>query len=188
MTSDKLDILRGIATLICEIDSAAAATVERVTQQLRGLHQRGLLTPSAPGGPRGAWRFNLHEACRARLLLECIDFGMEGAAMGAVQAAFNEFDLRPKVSGYNPSSMLGAAIKDTAEGSAEWSLEVKLISLPGADGKEHRARLNCSADKPNPQAEESLELLAKVEGEKVHAVLTVPVSLCIGALIERFEA
>jgi hypothetical protein len=76
-----LETLRGIAALFCRVDQTGGGAVEVVTQQLRGLHQRGALCPSKSGGPRGAWLFNLHEACRARLLLEMIDLGLSGAAL-----------------------------------------------------------------------------------------------------------
>lgn len=50
----------------------------RIGQQVRGLHQRGLIKASDTGGPKGAWRFTLLEACAARLLLVAVDNGLAG--------------------------------------------------------------------------------------------------------------
>jgi hypothetical protein len=56
-----------------------------VLNQLRGLHQRGLLAPKDNAAPRGAWRFTLDEILIARVLLAFVDNQQQSSALTAVR-------------------------------------------------------------------------------------------------------
>lgn len=64
--------------------SAAIATAEkrpdeeRIFQQLKGASARGLLTHQDTHGPKGALRFDLVEAAKARVILRALDSGVAG--------------------------------------------------------------------------------------------------------------
>lgn len=186
MERETLKTLRDIATLICDID--ASGNVEKVTQQLRGLHQRGYLQPSSAGGPRGAWLYDVREACRARVLLIALDIGIEGANLDNIQSALNVSDLRPRPPGIYPRTLFGACFDDTASGRPGWYLDASLVSQSGALSKGVEARLCCISDgAPDSGADDLISLRDRAMGKRVYATMSIPVSDLLWPLIEKFE-
>lgn len=51
-------------------------------QKVRGLHQRGLLTPTDNAGPKGAFRFDFYELCLARILISALELQIESSELG----------------------------------------------------------------------------------------------------------
>lgn len=105
---------RELARLLCEIDGRTTpADVEAVTQQIRGAQQRGILSPLAATGPRGALLIaGKYEPCLARLVQVMLDMGMRADALKAAVAFLKADDAQTD----QPRRNLWAAVDAIASG------------------------------------------------------------------------
>lgn len=82
-----------LASLAAVEDNSGPDGARRYKEQLRGLHQRGLIKAVPEVAARGARQFDIEESCLARLLLVLLSVGVEGDRL-AKASTFIRFSKR----------------------------------------------------------------------------------------------
>lgn len=127
---------RELAAVICKIDDRPFSDIERVTQQIRGAHQRKLIgADDFQSGARGAFVVSeMREACRVRMLLALVDVGLSGDDLLEVNGRLNLKTPTSLADGNAIPRSFGEVVDRIARGH-EWVLRIEIIRCSGVYGK-----------------------------------------------------
>lgn len=105
---------RDAAEIFCKVDGRSDSEVSGVYLQVKGLYDRGLLTPEPVRGARGANQISFTELCRARLLLILLELGIQSDDLQHANAQLDSGGKRTPVEGgpivaYNLETAISAS-------------------------------------------------------------------------------